>query len=210
MLRNVVLFALLQACATLTDPDYAAEAAAMRNMLEKVRAKNEDGVVQHKAPHAVKAAQSFDNNDESNPKLSNLDAELFARADAVEREMNKDVLKTNKLSAAAVHEQSDAPHARAARFFALHGMTQIGHLLGDDLSSTDKEQAVREEAQVQRMYESKTTLLNKHRLGSLSAAPPTDAVSAELDLDLVEDDEERKEKARWQAVDKLKHRIPHV
>mmetsp|Transcript_11920 Transcript_11920/g.23145 ORF Transcript_11920/g.23145 Transcript_11920/m.23145 type:complete len:212 (-) Transcript_11920:162-797(-) len=211
MLLHAVLFALLRACDAFTDPDYAAEAAAMSNMLEKVRSKNQGGVVQRVETHSVKAALSSDSSDEEHgPKLSNLDAELFARADAVEREMNKDVVPSTKMSAIAAHEQAEAPQARAARFFALHGMTQIGHLLGDELSSADKDQAVREEVQAQRLFEGKSTLLNKHRLGNLAAAPPTDAVSAELDLDLAEDDEERKEKARWQAVDKLKHRVPHV
>jgi len=209
MLRNVILFALFGACASFTDPDYAAEAAAMSNMLEKVRSKNEGGVIQQVAPHSVPAALSSDGNDEHGPKLSSLDAELFAKADAVEQQLNKDAVPYKKVSA-ATHESSEASHAKAARFFALHGMTQIGHLLGDELSSNDKEQAVREEAQAQRLFESKTTLLNKHRLGSLPAAPPTDAVSGELDLDLAEDKEESKEKARWQAVDKLKHRPPHM
>jgi len=212
MLRNVVLLALLETCAAFTDPDYAAEAAAMSNMLEKVRSKNEDGVVQEAAVHSVKAVSSSESIDKHSSTLSDLDAELFARADAVEHDLNKDVAPTAKLSAAAAaaHEKSEASQTRAARFFALHGMTQIGHLLGDELSSADKEQAVRAEAQAQRIFESKTTLLNKHRLGSLPATPPTDAVGADLDLDLVEDEEDKKEKARWQAVDKLKHRIPRV
>merc|ERR1719468_1182587 len=96
-----------------------------------------------------------------------------------------------------------APNHVLRAFFALHGIKQIGHLLGEELSSADKEQAVREEAQAQQRLESKATLLNKHRLGSMSEAPPTDPAGAELDLDLVEDEEEKKEKARWQAVDKL-------
>merc|ERR1740123_1172172 len=178
----------------------------MSKMLEKVRSKNEGGVVQKAAPHSVTAAPSSDN-DEHGPQLSNLDAELFAKADAVEHDLNKDAVPTTKLSAAAAHERTEAPQKRAARFFALHGMTQIGQLLGDELSSTDKEQAVQEEAHAQRMFESKATLLNKHRLGSLPAAPPTDAVSAEFDLDLAMDDEASNEKKRWQAVDKLKHRL---
>jgi len=211
MLRNVVLLALLETCAAFTEPDYAAEAAAMSNMLEKVRSKNEGGVVQEAAVHSVKAVSSSERLDKHSSTLSDLDAELFARADAVEHDLNKDVAPTAKLSAAAAaHEKSEASQTRAARFFALHGMTQIGHLLGDELSSADKEQAVRAEAQAQRIFESKTTLLNKHRLGNLPATPPTDAVGAELDLDLVEDEEDKKEKARWQAVDKLKHRIPRV
>jgi len=206
---NVLLFALLQACTAVADPDYAAEAAAMSNMLENVRSKNADGVV-HKvaAPHPVIAALSSDSDDKL--KFSDLDTELFAKADAVQAELNKDVSPATKPSTAAKHEKAEGSQSRAARFFALHGMTQIGHLLGEELSSADKEQAVREEAQAQQRLESKATLLNKHRLGSMSEAPPTDPAGAELDLDLVEDEEEKKEKARWQAVDKLKRHKPHM
>jgi len=209
-LRHVVLFALLQACVSLADPDYAAEAAAMSKMLEKVRSRNADGVVQQAAPQTVTAAPSSDSNDEGGPKLSDLDAQLFAKTDAVEAELNQDAAPVAKPSVAASEQSEAKQHARAARFFALHGMTQIGHLLGEELSSTDKEQAVREEAQAHQVLGSKVTLLNKHRLGSMSAAPPTDPASAELDLDLVEDEEEKKEKARWQAVDKLKRHKPHM
>jgi len=86
---------------------------------------------------------------------------------------------------------SESVSERAARFFALHGMQKIGHLLGDELSTSAEEQALKEHAEAQA----------KIFKGSSSSAAPLDD-----DFDIPEDDNAMDYKKQWAAVDALKKR----
>merc|ERR1719498_630321 len=62
-----------------------------------------------------------------------------------------------KKSAALTSQEQVSRHDRAARFFATHGMKDVGHLLGDDLSPEAERLAIQEAESERRMLSSAAT-----------------------------------------------------
>jgi len=201
---------------TASSPDLADEAAEVSRFMENVRAKTEMGGASLEAkpasdlsppPTAKKEVTSLHD-------VPALDAELMAKADQVAREVESSSASSPvaqppavmaKQAEAAVQRRLGHSHA-AARFFAVHGMTQIGHLLGEELSASERENALREDAQAMRALGSKPS--TRAAMPSRSAAVNAGGTAAELDLEMAEDEDERADQARWQAVEKLKHHMP--
>merc|ERR1719428_1392401 len=74
-----------------------------------------------------------------------LDDELMNRADNIAQEMEK-VDAPKKLALPAKKETQETSKDRAARFFATHGMMDMGKMLGDEMSSSAAEAAKQEAA----------------------------------------------------------------
>merc|ERR1740130_2054441 len=71
-----------------------------------------------------------------------LDDELMGRADNIAKEIEQ----ADKPKVALVKtESAESGKDRAARFFATHGMMDMGHLLGDEMSA-DSAQSAQQEA----------------------------------------------------------------
>ena len=85
-------------------------------------------------------------------------------------------------------------------------MKDIGHLLGDELSSDTEEQVVQQDK------------LAKERLAQVRASvshpvrvqPTTNSKSIDDAMDFDDDDDNAKYKANWKMVDALKARRPHM
>mmetsp|Transcript_126272 Transcript_126272/g.252271 ORF Transcript_126272/g.252271 Transcript_126272/m.252271 type:complete len:705 (-) Transcript_126272:106-2220(-) len=199
-------------------PNLADEAADVSRFMENVRAKTEAGGASLDAkPTAVLPPSATAKEEEvANPhEVPALDAELMAKADQVAREMQissavgpvaKPPAALVKRSQATVQRRLGHSHA-AARFFAMHGMTQIGRLLGEELSDSERDNALREQAQAMRVLDSKPssrTFMSSRSSDTANTGGSTD----DLDLAMAEDEDERADQAHWQAVDKLKHHRP--
>jgi len=201
-----------------SSPDLADEAAEVSRFMENVRVKTEvsDASLEAKAARAPSPPPIAKTEDEDagSHDVPSLDAELMAKADQVANEMgvfsaSGPVAQAPAALRAGASVQRRLGHSHAAaRFFAMHGMTQIGHLLGEELSASERDKAVREEAQAMRALGS-TPPARAAVTPSMPGAANSGATAAELDLEMAEDEDERADQARWQAVDKLKHRMPH-
>merc|ERR1719218_503646 len=141
--RIAALFLLSGAALALKGPtNYADEAANVMKMMEAVRV--ETGGKPKAAPVVQKAAASAKDGE----MFPGLDDELMNKADNIEKELqNLDTAKegTKKLTLAAKKDDKETSKDRAARFFATHGMMDMGKLLGDQMSS-DETKKVQEEA----------------------------------------------------------------
>jgi len=194
-----------------SSPDLAGEAADVSRFMENVRAKTEVGgaILEAKPASDLVPPPSAKKEVDGLHDVPALDAELMAKADQVAQEMGlvaHPPAVLAKRAEAAVQKRLGHSHA-AARFFAVHGMTQIGHLLGEELSASERKNALQQEAQAMRAFGNKPS--TRAAMTSRSAAVNAGGNDAELDLEMAEDEDERGDQARWQAVEKLKHRIPH-
>jgi len=201
---------------TASSPDLADEAAEVSRFMENVRAKTEvgGGRLDAKPASDLVPTPSIKKAVATQPHVSALDAELLAKADQVAREMGigsagnpvaQPPAVLAKRAEAAVHKRLGHSHA-AARFFAVHGMTNIGHLLGEELTASERESALREETQGMRALGGKPS--TRAAMPSRSAAANAGGADDELDLEMAEDEDERADQAQWKAVEKLKHRMP--
>merc|ERR550537_677332 len=105
-------------------------------MMEQVRVQTEGkAAVPAVAAVAKKTAKATD---EYFPGEHDLDKELFAKADEVQKEvanMKDPTVEDAPKKAAALNAQSqESQQQRAARYFAAHGMKKVGHMLGEELS----------------------------------------------------------------------------
>merc|ERR1719238_718343 len=97
-----------------------------------------------------------------------------------------------KKSAALASQEQTSRHDRAARFFATHGMKDVGHMLGDDLSPEAERLAIQEATSERRMLTGATTAqaITSHSVQATSQDLDTDFLAAD-------DEEEQAEKQRW-------------
>merc|ERR1719345_93800 len=107
--------------------------------------------------------------------------------------------KSASLANVKVHHQ-ESESARAARFFATHGMKKMGHLLGDEMSAKAEKKALQERAAAEATIKVQVP-------ESKAAAAVSEASFGGDDIDMPEeDDEEADLKKKWAAVDALKQR----
>merc|ERR1719449_346289 len=132
MNTKMLLFAII-ASVSGQPKSFTDEAADVKNLMESVKTQTEGGRPSH--PTEAKMADNLPQVDETK-----FDDELMKRADEVTSSMSKPKasLGQKKMVVSETEEQ------RAARFFALHGMKKIGHLLGDELTN-DQEKALLKE-----------------------------------------------------------------
>lgn len=203
---RAVLALVTGAAAAAASPDWNAEAADVRNMME--------GVKRHSAPRSqpttVTNAHALN--------LAGLDEQLFKHADedlANLKAMNaadSSKKKTKKAVLAAQHQSQEKQEDRAARFFATHGMGRVGRMLGEGLSASELKKAQGQEARAQhRLQEIGAASTGKHALRASKAAAKVSVASADDDSDDAGsiDEEEQAQQQRWKAVDALRHRMPH-
>jgi len=102
----------------------------------------------------------------------------------------------------------ESKHDRAARFFATHGMEEVGRMLGDEMSAEGKQRALKQAAESQRFVSATAGPALRKRS---SPAEPHAAGSAgmrNLDADLAMEEDDKAYKSSWQAVEALQHRAP--
>merc|ERR1719215_640900 len=147
------------------------------------------------------------------PSHAELDKELVQRADKVAEDLREmDGPKKASLVAAKRDDKSSAQD-RAARFFATHGMGNIGQLLGERLSASEEAQVAKEEAKTSQEWQrlGGGASVPQHfalRAGATKAA----AAPAELSMDMADIEQDEEEEAatknRWKAVDSLRRHMP--
>jgi len=169
---------------------YDSEAASIKEVMEGAKRPN---LKVHKSKAAL-ATQKAAVSDEFFPNEHQLDQLLMDKANAVSDqlkslELKEDPTKPKASLGQAKVKVTESQSARAARYFALHGMKKVGHMLGDELTSADEKKTIED---------------NKAALAKISAKVETSDTSS---LDLPDDDDEDASyKAQWAAVDKIKHR----
>merc|ERR1719253_1250245 len=137
----------------------------------------------------------------------------MGRADNIEKDMEEQKAAAEapkKLTLAAKKDKQESSKDRAARFFATHGMMDMGHLLGDEMSASAAKAAQQEAAASRnRMDAIKGNVVEvAGSTGSSMPSMPSMGMDSSID-DIPLDDDESEEKKRWKAVDALKlHRPP--
>merc|ERR1719343_1595776 len=107
----------------------------------------------------------------------------------------------------ASKDKEESRHDRAARFFATHGMEEVGRMLGDEMSAEGKQQALKDAAESQRLVTPAGPALR--RKPPASGGAPHEGLSVpSLDADLAMEEDDTSYKASWQAVDALQRRRP--
>jgi len=117
MNTKMLLFAII-ASVSGQPKSFTDEAADVKNLMESVKTQTEGGPPSH--PTEAKMPDNLPQVDETK-----FDDELMKRADEVTSSMSKPKasLGQKKMVVSETEEQ------RAARFFTLHGMKKIGHLV---------------------------------------------------------------------------------
>merc|ERR1719162_618694 len=151
-----------------------------------------EGAPVHKAP-VVKASKS-DNS------FSGLDEKLMHKADLITEEVYQfDHPVQKKVSAISTKvSRKDA----AARFFATHGMKDVGAMLGDKLSADAEQQALQDAQAAKEAIEADVATPVSHLKHS-------QAVDISDSMDFDDDDQDAKYKEQWKKVDALKRLHPH-
>merc|ERR1719506_2375096 len=182
--------------------DYAAEAGDVMKMMEAARV---EGGGKPKKAVVVAKVEAKGKGDEMFPGLDN---DLMAKADSVEKELASMNVKEapKKITLAAQKGNGESSKDRAARFFATHGMGDMGRILGDQMSA-DAAKAAVDEANKDRskMGEIAGKMVTIAQPGS-SSMPSFSADSSSIDDIPLDDDDEMK--AKWKAVDALRLRRP--
>mmetsp|Transcript_112559 Transcript_112559/g.313121 ORF Transcript_112559/g.313121 Transcript_112559/m.313121 type:complete len:212 (+) Transcript_112559:97-732(+) len=187
-------------------PSYRDEAAEVGKMMEAVRRQTEGGAMAATAAAAPVAAER-----RRGEQFPDLDAELLGRADEIGRKLREGATEAaaphpaKRTALAAAARESEG--SRAARFFAVHGMTQIGHLLGEELSASEAEQARQAAAAAQQALASAATGSGAGVHRAAAAAAPRVGGIADLDAEFEEEEDESAAKQNWKAVDRLRHRM---
>jgi len=205
------------------SPNYSDEAAEVRAMMEGVRQQTEglrsdptsleaSSAAGGGAPGLKVRRASGDVGDEAVPGLTD---ELMQRADSIQKELSLTASAQEEARVAAKKtalesQQHESGHDRAARFFATHGMKDIGHLLGDELSPDAAQKAQQEATAAQQQLMS--SIGTQRKMAPLDAAGGHAHGHLGIDsaMDADDDAEELAEKKRWQAVDALRHRAPRI
>merc|ERR1719183_2347183 len=152
-------------------------------MMEGVRQKTEGAsYVKPKAPVVKKVVSS--NSEEMFPGL---DDDLMKKADSISDELHEAQVakEAPKKKMLAMADKQDSRHDRAARFFATHGMKDMGSMLGDVLSPAEEQKAVKQaSADSQRLAQSVGRAVKIPTLSSSSSAamPPSNSMGSIDDI----------------------------
>mmetsp|Transcript_67722 Transcript_67722/g.107267 ORF Transcript_67722/g.107267 Transcript_67722/m.107267 type:complete len:224 (+) Transcript_67722:71-742(+) len=185
--------------------DYANEASDIAKMMESVREKTEGKKAMPKKKALVEQTVSKSSSGEMFPGL---DDELMKKADDIAEEIRQQSSAREtpkKLSAlAATKDDEVARHDRAARYFATHGMKDLGGLLGDTLSASAEKKAIDEDNKEKaKLAQSVGRSFDLPSISSSSPSMPVATSSTSLDDIPLDDDEEAMQK-KWKAVDALR------
>merc|ERR1719329_573165 len=159
--------------------------------MDTVREQTEGAPV-HKAP-VVKASKTLD-------RYAENDKILMLKADSITEQVYQfDHPVEKKVSALSTKvSRKDA----AARFFATHGMKDVGAMLGDKLSAEAEAKALREQQEAKENIEAEVAVPVSHAKHSQSVD-----TSDSMDFDDMDDDD-AKWKQQWKKVDALKRMHP--
>jgi len=160
----------------------------------------------------------------SSEQFQGMDAELLANADRISREVEADeasamhrespAQKRTALTSESTSESLEQDHDRAARFFAVHGMADVGRMLGEELSATAEQQALRDAEKARNLLNKAaevSPVAARHGMSGTALrgpAAPSSGAGFGFDLDDEEDQESAAYRLRWKAVDKLRHHMP--
>eukprot|EP00927_Polykrikos_kofoidii_P057292 TRINITY_DN51408_c0_g1_i1.p1 TRINITY_DN51408_c0_g1~~TRINITY_DN51408_c0_g1_i1.p1 ORF type:complete len:211 (+),score=45.60 TRINITY_DN51408_c0_g1_i1:87-719(+) len=180
-----------------SSPDYSKEASEISAMMDNLRTPKLVGDVASRQSALLK---------QSDTVFAGLDDDLLSTADRIQRELREQGLKEVAVASpqkkiALATEESNGTKSRAARFFATHGMKNIGVLLGDRLSGDAEQRAVAEADHARKMLAAATTI---------EKPPAAVEVERSDSSDWLADDDDGAEKQRWKAVDALRRRAMHV
>jgi len=197
------------------NPNYADEASEIKNMMESVRVQTEGGATKK---HAVVQQVASVPPEQQHELFPGLEQELMNKADYVEKDMQQfsqkaDSSETKRAVLTSKHQES--AHDRAARFFATHGMMDVGHMLGDELSQSEAKVAVKEAAVEQQKLAAVSadvavSMPRLRKISSTESSAPLEEEDSSIELTAEEEKEELANKQRWKAVDALRHRAPPV
>jgi len=214
MTKFLVCLAVLGlASARLRTPSYADEADDIKSMMEKVRQQTEGEDTKPASTTALTAHTQKLEAGEFFPGEHKLDDQLMKKAEeaqkmAAEMEKMEDPTKPKRKSLAKVASKTkESQAARAARFFATHGMKKIGHALGETLSAEAEKKANDEYKAVQSKI-SEIVPTPAHQRESVSSSSE-ESLDMSPDLEIPDDDDQEDLKKKWAAVDALKARAPH-
>mmetsp|Transcript_80025 Transcript_80025/g.138907 ORF Transcript_80025/g.138907 Transcript_80025/m.138907 type:complete len:211 (+) Transcript_80025:92-724(+) len=209
-MRSIALsFFFLSNTAALHGPatNYADEAADIANMMEAVRQKTEGSTGQSRVVTAATAKKSMNGAADMFPGL---DDELMKKADTIEEQIREEdaaAKKSTQKKTVLTSEHQESAHVRAARFFAAHGMEEVGRLLGDSLSTQEAEKVKQEAAEEKQKSQEDIMQSSK---ASPSIAKRSLPGTADKGFDEMLDDDEEANKQRWKAVDALRRRAPVI
>lgn len=194
------------------SPSYQTQAEDVAKMMESVRYQAERGGDSSSQIASAKKLTGSDVHMPTPELIPGLNADLMRKADEIEQDVRRlepgatSASKKKKKTLLASQRQ-ETQRERAARYFATHGMEDVGRLLGDQMTEMQERQAISEAADAHRKLEA-----GVHPAGNAqSIASPgvgLDGTARKLDMDL--DDEDQSYKESWKAVDKLRLRAPHV
>merc|ERR1719253_1340892 len=131
----------------------------------------------------------------------------MGRADNIEKDMEEQKAAAEapkKLTLAAKKDKQESSKDRAARFFATHGMMDMGHLLGDEMSASAAKAAQQEAAASKSRIDQIKGNVIEVADSPTSGMPSFPSSSSSIDDIPLDDDDDMK--ARWKAVDALKAR----
>lgn len=177
---------------------YSNDADDIKKMMESVRVQTEgDTTPHHKTVLAAQKVESGDN-------LFAGEAELLRRTDVIANQVVAENLGETPEEPPKPTPKPLSRKEGAARFFALNGMKDIGHLLGDELSNDAEEQVVKQDKLVkERLAQVRSSVAHEIKL-----PPTTNSQSIDDAMDFDDDDDSAKYKAQWKMVDALKARRP--
>merc|ERR1719316_2433214 len=166
-MRGAVLLVLAGAAsAALRGPaSYSDQADDIKNMMEGVRAQTEGGPV---AAPVKKVSGDVAAKGDFFPGEKALDDQLMKKADQVQAElanMKDPTLEETPKKAALSSVKAESSEERAARYFATHGMTKVGHMLGEELDAKAEKAAEAEHEQDEQKIQ--------EQLASAPYTPPT-------------------------------------
>merc|ERR1719236_297491 len=142
---------------------YTSESDDVRRMMEGVRMQTEGGGMTEAAKKSKSVLTSQDTQvaaGEFFPHEHDLDAMLMKKADEVQADMRVEAAAPDPTKPKASLGQSrvtvkESQSARAARFFATHGMGKVAHLLGDELSAKAAATAKQEQEAAEKIVNAK-------------------------------------------------------
>merc|ERR1719408_207901 len=125
-----------------------------------------------------------------------LDNELMNKADNIQKEIADMEAKPKKITLAA--QKQESTKERAARFFATHGLMDMGRILGDDMS-TSAAKAARKQAAADRNRMTQLAGTAVHAAETLSSSVPSIPKSASASVDDIPLDDDEDVKSKWKA-----------
>ncbi|CAK0908707.1 unnamed protein product [Prorocentrum cordatum] len=192
-------------------PSYADQATEIADMMRAARAPSQGPEAQgaRRGPAAAPKGTA------SSELFPSLDSELLEKANRIQHDLrlmaepaSSGHPKAALAVKAASKDKEQSRHDRAARFFATHGMEEVGRMLGDEMSAEGRRQALRQAAESQRLATPAGPAL-RHSAPPASGSAHDGGLSVHvLDADLAMDDDDASYKASWKAVEALQRRRP--